>query len=96
MVRLTETRYIFIFSSTLLNTWAKGISSLILPRYFRDGNFFNKIIIGDETCFFAYDPKTKQQSSEWVGETSPQPEKLKFQRSRIKAMLVTFFPTLKE
>jgi hypothetical protein len=22
-------------------------------------NFFNKIIMGDETCCFAYDPKTK-------------------------------------
>ena len=38
-----------------------------------DKNFFNKIIIGDETWCFAYDPETKQQSFEWVGETSPQP-----------------------
>jgi hypothetical protein len=29
-----------------------------------DKNFFNKIIMGDETWCFAYDPKTKQQSSE--------------------------------
>ena len=79
------------FCSTLLDTWAKGISSHILPRYFRDGNFFNKIITGDETWCFAYDPETKRQSSEWVGETTPQPEKLKFQRSRIKAILITFF-----
>jgi hypothetical protein len=34
-------------------------------------NFFNKIITGDETWCFAYDPETKRQSSEWVGETSP-------------------------
>jgi hypothetical protein len=31
-----------------------------------DKNFFNKIITGDETWCFACDPKTKQQSSEWV------------------------------
>ena len=50
-----------------------------------------KIITGDETWCFAYDPKSKRQSSEWVGETSPQPKKLKFQRSRIKTMLIIFF-----
>jgi len=30
-------------------------------------------------------------SSEWVCETSPRPKKLKFQRSRIKTMLIIFF-----
>jgi len=59
-----------------------------------DKNFFNKIITGDETWCFAYDPETKRQSSEWVGETSPRPKKLKFQRSRIKTMLI-IFSTLK-
>ena len=42
-----------------------------------DKNFLNKIITGDETWCFGYDPETKRQSSEWVGETSPQPKKLK-------------------
>jgi hypothetical protein len=41
-----------------------------------DKNFFNKIIIGNETWCFAYEPETKQNSSEWVGETAPQPKKL--------------------
>jgi hypothetical protein len=54
-------------------------------------NFFNKIIMGDETWRFSHDPKTKQKSSEWFGETSPQPKKLKFQRSRIKTMSIIFF-----
>jgi hypothetical protein len=40
---------------------------------------FNKVITGDETWCFANDPKTKRQSSEWVGETFPRPKKLKFQ-----------------
>jgi len=59
-----------------------------------DNFFFNKIITGDETWYFVYDPETKQQSSEWVGEISPRPKQLKFQRSRIKTMLI-FFSTLK-
>jgi hypothetical protein len=53
--------------------------------------FFNKIITGDKTWCFAYDPETKRQSSEWVGETSPRPKKLKFQRSLIKTKLIIFF-----
>jgi len=56
-----------------------------------DKIFLNKIITGDEIWCFAYDPETKQQSSEWVGETSPWPKKLKFQRSRIKTMLTIIF-----
>ena len=56
-----------------------------------DKNFFNKIIMGDETWCFAYDPETKQQNSEWIGETSPQPKKLKFQIPHIKNMLIIFF-----
>ena len=43
-----------------------------------DKNFLNKIITGDETWCFAYDPETKRQSSEWVDETSAQSKKLKF------------------
>jgi hypothetical protein len=55
-----------------------------------DKNFVNKTVTGDETWCFAYDPETKQQSSDWVGETSLQPKKLKFQRSRVKIMLINF------
>jgi hypothetical protein len=39
---------------------------------------------------FCCDPKTKPQRSEWVGETYTRPKKLKFQRSRIKTMLIVF------
>jgi len=41
---------------------------------------FNKIVTGSETWCFAYDSKTKRQSSEWVGEMSPGPKKLEFVR----------------
>ena len=45
-----------------------------------DINFLNKIIMGDETWCFAYDPETKHQSSELIGETSPRPKKLKLEK----------------
>ena len=56
-----------------------------------DRIFLNKIITGDETWCFAYDPETKRRCSEWVGQTSPRPKKLKLRRSRIKTMLIIFF-----
>ena len=55
-----------------------------------DKNFLIKIITRDETWCFAYDPETKRQTSEWVGETSHRPKKLKIQRSRIKNLLIIF------
>jgi len=56
-----------------------------------DKKFYNNIITGDETWCFAYDTETKRQSYESVVETSPRPKKLKFQRSRIKIILIIFF-----
>jgi len=44
--------------------------------------FGENIITGDETWCFAYDPATKRQSAEWVGQNSPKPKKLRFQKSR--------------
>jgi len=77
------------FVPHIFDICAKGRSSHILPRH-RNGrcrqNIFNKIIMGDETWCFADDPESKRQISEWVGEISPRPKKLKFQRSRIKTM----------
>jgi hypothetical protein len=55
-----------------------------------DKNFFNKIIVGYETWCFACNSETKQHSSEWVGEKSPQPKKLKFHMFHIKIMLLIF------
>jgi hypothetical protein len=43
-----------------------------------DKKIFNKIITGHDTWCFVYDPETKRQSYEWVGETSPRSKKLKF------------------
>ena len=32
-----------------------------------DKDFLDKVITGNESWFFAYDPETERQSSEWVG-----------------------------
>ena len=56
-----------------------------------DKNFLDKVIIGDDSWCFAYDPETKRQNSEWAGEHSPWPKKLRFQKSKLKTILIVFF-----
>jgi len=57
----------------------------------RDECFWENMITGDETWCFAYDPATKRQSAEWVGQNSPKPKKLRFKKLRVKTMLIVFF-----
>jgi len=56
-----------------------------------DKNFLDKVITGDESWCFVYNPETKHQSSKWVSEHSPRPKKLRFQKSKAKKMLIAFF-----
>ena len=55
-----------------------------------DSDFF-KTVTGDETWCFACNMTTKRQSAASVRETSPQPKKMQFQKSRVKTVLVIFF-----
>ena len=57
----------------------------------QDEHFWENIITGDETWCFAQDPATKRQSAEWVEQNSTKPKKLRFQKSRVKTMLIAFF-----
>ena len=56
----------------------------------QDERFWENIITGDKTWCFAYNPATKQ-CAEWVGQNSPKPKKLRFQKLRVKTMLIVFF-----
>jgi hypothetical protein len=85
-----------LFQTPWLLSKGKNESHLAktLSRRPMQTKFFNNIIMGDENWYFASDPETKWQNTEWVGETSPRPTKMKFQRSRIKIMLIIFFDSL--
>jgi len=54
-----------------------------------DKIFFNKLLWEVRPGVLPMSPK-QSDSSEWVVEKSPQPKKLKFQRSRIKNMVTIF------
>jgi len=60
-----------------------------------DPNFLSRVITGDESCLYDYDPETKQQSSQWKMPSSPWPKKAHQVHSNIKSMLTIFF-TFKE
>jgi len=49
------------------------------------------IITGNESIVYAYDPKTKLQSSQWKSPGSPRPKKARTQESKLKMMLICFF-----
>ena len=56
-----------------------------------DPHFLERVITGDESWVFEYDPETKRQSMEWHTSTSPRPKKARMAKSKIKCMLICFF-----
>jgi len=62
-----------------------------------DETFLSRVITGDESWVYGYDPEPKQQSSQWKSSTSPKsptsrsPKKARQVKSNVKSMIVTFF-----
>jgi len=55
-----------------------------------DPHFLSKVITGDESWCYGYDPETTQASSQWKTPTSPRPKKSQQVRSNVKTMLIVF------
>ncbi|UYV67800.1 hypothetical protein LAZ67_5002103 [Cordylochernes scorpioides] len=54
-------------------------------------NFLTKVITGDETWVYGYDPETKRQSSQWLLKNAPKPKKARMSKSKTKVLFGTFF-----
>ena len=52
-----------------------------------DTDFLSKVITGDESWCYGYDPETRQ----WKSESSPRPKKARQVKSNVKDMLICFF-----
>jgi histone-lysine N-methyltransferase SETMAR len=52
---------------------------------------FDKVIAGEETWCFQYNPETNRQTMQWKTQNSPQPKKARMSRSQVKTMFVCFF-----
>jgi hypothetical protein len=53
-------------------------------------SFLQKVINGDESWIYEYDPETKRQSEEWKHGGSPRCKKARKRRPKIKTMLFFF------
>ena len=63
-----------------------------LPRRLEiEPDFLDKVITGDESWVFDYDPETKWQSAEWRTKISPHPKTARMSSSRVKTMIIIFF-----
>jgi len=56
-----------------------------------DPDFLSKIITGDESWCYGYDPETKKQSSQWKSASSPRTKMARQVKSNVKTMLICFF-----
>ena len=63
-----------------------------LRRYRREGdNFLNRIVAGDETWVYSWDPELKSQSAEGRSDDSPRPQKARRKQGSLKVMHIMFF-----
>ena len=56
-----------------------------------DEKVLKKVMTGDESWVYGYDPETKQQSSQWKRLDEPRPKKARQSRSHVKSMVIIFF-----
>ena len=54
-------------------------------------DILGRVITGDETWVYQYDPETKRQSSQWKTANSPRPKEIRRSKSRVKTMLLFFY-----
>ena len=57
----------------------------------RQDGILGRVITGDETWVYQYDPETKRQISKWKTANSPRPKKFCQSKSNVKIMLPNFF-----
>jgi hypothetical protein len=68
-----------------------SICSDLIDNSDKDEMFLNRIITGDETWCFLYDPQLKRQPATWKSPLSSRNQKPRWDRSKGKVMLELFF-----
>ena len=61
----------------------------LLGRLEIEPNFLHKVITGDESWVFDYDPEAKRQSEEWHTKSS-RPKKAGTSRYKVKTIIIVF------
>jgi len=71
-----------------------SICAELLEQLEADPELMERVITGEESWFFQYDPGTKRQSFEWHLKGSTRPKKARISKSKVKCMLVCFFDSM--
>ena len=71
-----------------------NVCAELLKQVEADPQLMERVITGDESCFFQYDPEYKRQSLEWGSKESPRPKKARMSKSKVKCMLVCVFDSM--
>jgi hypothetical protein len=81
---------VLIFMSFYLEfcIWRDAISQWIRQRNSDDATFLSRVITGDKSRIYGYDPETKQQSSQWKRPNSLKLKKARQVKSKVKSMLI--------
>jgi hypothetical protein len=56
-----------------------------------DRNVLKRILMGDESWCFTYNPEIKRQNATWLSPKKPKAQKMRMQKSQVKTMLTAFF-----
>lgn len=68
-----------------------AIAQDCLDQVESDPTLLGRVITGDESWFFQYDPETKRQSQQWLSPGSARPKKARMSKSKVKTMMICFF-----
>ena len=63
----------------------------ILEQLKTEPNLLKRVVTGDESWIFKYDPLTKRQSLKWKSTLSLRPKKARVFKSKTNVMLIAFF-----
>ena len=67
----------------------------ILEQLEPEPNLLKRVVTGDESLIFEYDPLTKRQSLEWKSALLPRPKKARVFKSKTNVMLIAFLMSMK-
>ena len=67
------------------------VAQELINRSENGADLLNRVITGDESWVYGYDPETKAQLSQWKSLGSPRPKKTGQSQSNVKMMMVVFF-----
>jgi hypothetical protein len=62
----------------------------MLEQLGTEPNFLNRVVTGDKSWFFRYDPETKRQGEEWHTPHPPKQKKACMSKSKIRKIVIIF------